>query len=249
MQLPYDSGHVRRRFYLVRHGHAMGGDEKSARYSTDVTLTSDGIAQAQATRDFLREVPFDDAWSSHIGRAEETARIILEGRNLALKTSSALQEVTFDLREAFGKDGNLTSQLRDFTYDMWRAGDADARVFGVGESYSGYCTRAAQTIQDLCLASSSATTTLLVTHGGFMRAVMCWATGAPIHAFGTFDQDHCSVSIVDADVDLQSRTVIRRHVRLMNFTPLDPDKRRHQLIDMEVMSEQLGSILRKTRGA
>lgn len=85
MQLPYDSGHVRRRFYLVRHGHAMGGDEKSARYSIDITLTPEGIAQAQAARDFLREVRFDDAWSSHIGRAQETARIILEGRSLGLK--------------------------------------------------------------------------------------------------------------------------------------------------------------------
>lgn len=226
----------------------MGGDEKSARYSIDITLTPEGIAQAQAARDFLREVRFHDAWSSHIGRAQETARIILEGRSLGLKTSSALQEVTFDLRETFGRDGDLTSQLRGFAYDMWRAGDADARVFGVGESYSDFCTRAAQTMQDLCVAPSGATTTLLVTHGGFIRAVLCWATGAPIQAFGTFDQDHCGVSIVDADVDLEARTIIRRHVRLMNSTPLDPDKRKHQLIDMEVMSEQLGSILRKARG-
>ena len=78
MQLPYDETHTRRRLYLIRHGHAIGAGENSARYTPDVTLTERGILQAQAARDFLRDVPFDEAWSSDMTRAQETARLLLQ---------------------------------------------------------------------------------------------------------------------------------------------------------------------------
>lgn len=100
MQLPYDEGHTRRRVYLVRHGHALGDSEKSARYTPDVALTPQGIAQAQAARDYLRHVPFDEAWASDLTRAQQTARIVLEPHGVELQMSARYTEITVELSAA-----------------------------------------------------------------------------------------------------------------------------------------------------
>ncbi len=243
MQLPYDEEHTRRRIYLVRHGHAMGQGEKSARYSTDVTLTAHGILQAEATRDFLRAVPFDEAWSSDITRSRETARIILQAHALELQTSPAYREIAVDLTTALQRGDDAKARLRAFAYDLWSAGEPGARIFGVGGVYREYCDRAFLAM-DALLLDTTGTILLLVAHSGFNRAALCWATvSTSLAAFGAHEQDPCCVNIIDADVDLSNRRIVRRHVRLTNFTPLDPDKRDLRLSDSEVMAEKLSSLI------
>lgn len=247
MQLPYDVGHVRRRIYLVRHGHAMGEGEKSARYTPDVTLTSHGLLQAESTRDFLRTVPFDEAWSSDLTRAQQTARIIMQAHPIELRTSQAYREIAVDLALALQRDGDANERLRAFAYDLWSAETAGARIFGVGESYREYCDRAFRAMEDLVL-NAAGNTLLLVAHGGFNRAALCWAAGSTsLSAFGAFDQDHCGVSIVDVDVDLEQRRIVRRHVRLTNFTAWSPDKRDLLHIDTEAMAEKVSSLIASLR--
>jgi broad specificity phosphatase PhoE len=243
MQLPYDEGHTRRRIYLVRHGHAMGADEKSARYGTDLALTAHGIVQAEATRDFLRDVPFDEAWSSDITRAQETAHILLQAHTLELRTSPAYREIAVDLSTALQRGDDVKARLRRFAYDLWSAGEPDARIFGVGEIYREYCDRVF-TAMDALVLDMTGSILLLVAHSGFNRAALCWATGSTsLAAFGALEQDHCCVNILDADVDLANRRIVRRHVRLANFTPLDPDKRKLRLTDTEVMAEKVASLI------
>lgn len=249
MRLPYDETHTRRRIYLVRHGHAIGQGENSARYTPDVTLTAQGIRQAQAARDFLRDVPFDEAWSSDMTRAQETARIILEGQRLELQTSPAYREIAVDLAQAVTQgQGEGRERLRAFAYQLWHAHEPGARLFGVGEPYREYGDRVFQTMSALAL-DAGGHTVLVATHGGFIRAALCWATrSTSLSAFGAFDQDHCGITILDVDVDLPNRQVLRHHVRLANFTALDPDKRNLRRIDTEVMAEQVSALVAKLKG-
>ncbi|MGH8517239.1 MAG: histidine phosphatase family protein [Panacagrimonas sp.] len=243
MQLPYDEGHTRRRIYLVRHGHAMGEGEKSARYTTDVTLTAQGILEAESTREYLREIPFDEAWSSDITRAQETARMILQPHRLELQTSPVYREIAVDLSTAMNGSDDAMVKLRGFAYDLWSAGRTDARIFGVGESYREYCDRAFSAMDALALGATG-NIVLLVAHSGFNRAALCWATGSTsLAAFGAFEQDHCGVNIIDVDIDQASRQIVRRHVRLSNYTAWDPDKRTLRLTDTEVMAEKVSSLL------
>jgi broad specificity phosphatase PhoE len=249
MQLPYDETHTRRRLYLVRHGHAIGDRENSARYTPDVTLTEKGVRQAQAARDFLRDVAFDEAWSSDMTRAQQTARIILEGHpGLGLQTSADYREIGVDLAQAVTHgDGEGAERLRAFAYHLWRADEPGARLFAVGEPYREYADRVFGIMDRLALEARG-NTLLLATHGGFIRAAMCWATRSPgLSGFGAFDQDHCGITILDVDVDVPARRVVRHHVRLANFTALDPDKRHLRHIDTEVMAEQVSALVSKLR--
>jgi broad specificity phosphatase PhoE len=250
MQLPYDQTHTRRRIYLMRHGHAIGAGANSARYTPDVRLTEQGIRQAQAARDFLREVPFDEAWSSDMTRAQETARIVLEAHpGLELRTSPAYREIGVDLAQAVTHgEGEGRERLRAFAYHLWRADEPGARLFAVGEPYREYAERVFQTMDALAL-DADGHTLLLATHGGFIRAALCWATrSTQLSAFGAFDQDHCGITILDVDVDVPARRVLRHHVRLANFSALDPDKRNLRRIDTEVMAEQISALVAKLQG-
>lgn len=251
MQLPFDETHTRRRIYLIRHGHAIGGGANSARYTPDVTLTEQGIRQAEAARDFLRDVPFDEAWSSDMTRAQQTAQIILQkhGR-LELWTSPLYREIGVDLAAAVAHgEGEPRDRMRNFAYQLWRAPEPGARLFDVGDAYREYADKAFETMDALALGATG-NTVLLATHGGFIRAALCWATrSTSLSAFGSFDQDHCGITILDVDVDLPNRRVLRHHVRLANFTALDPDKRTLRRIDTEVMAEQISALVAKLKDA
>jgi phosphoserine phosphatase len=250
MQLPYDETHTRRRIYLMRHGHAIGAGANSARYTPDVTLTPQGVRQAEAARDFLREVPFDEAWSSDMTRAQETARIVLQAHpGLDLRTSPDFREIGVDLAQAVSHgEGDATQRLSRFAYQLWRAEEPGARLFNVGEPYREYADRAFRTMDALAL-DAGGKIVLLATHGGFIRAALCWATrSTSLSAFGAFDQDHCGITILDVDVDLPNRRVLRHHVRLSNFSALDPDKRHLRRIDSEVMAEQISALVTQLKG-
>lgn len=246
MQLPYD-GNTRRRIYLVRHGHALGDGENSARYSTDLTLTPRGVREAEAMREFLRAVPFDEAWSSDITRSHETARIILQAHDLALHTSAAYREIAVDLSTALRGEGDIRERLQKFAYDLWRADESGARLFGTGDYFAEYFERVRVAMDELALGATG-NTLLLVAHSGFNRAALCWASGAALAGFGAFEQDPCCVNMLDIDIDPAERRIVRKHVRLANFTPLDPDKRDMRLTDSEVSAQQVADLLAKVVG-
>lgn len=247
MQLPYD-GYTRRRIYLVRHGHALGDGENSARYSSDLCLTPRGVREAEAMREFLRAVPFDEAWSSDITRSHETARIILQAHALDLRTSPAYREIAVDLSTAVrGAHGDLNEHLQKFAYELWRADEAGARLFGTGDYFAEYFERVRVAMDELALGATG-NTLLLVAHSGFNRAALCWASGAGLAGFGAFEQDPCCLNLLDIDLDPIERRIVRKHVRLANFTPLDPDKRDLLLTDSEVSAQKVAELLAKMGG-
>lgn len=244
MDLPYD-GCIRRRIYLVRHGHALGDSESSARYSTDISLTPRGLREAEAMRDFLQDVPFDEAWSSDISRSHQTARIILQHHRLSLQASPAYREIDVDLSVSLRNGGgDINQRLQYFAYQLWRADVAGARLFDSGDSFEEYFDRARSAIEQLAL-NASGRTLLLVAHSGFNRVALCWAIGAPVSAMAAFEQDPCCLNVLDIDIDPATQRIVRRHVRLANFSPVDPAKRDLRLTDGEESAGKVAELLKK----
>ncbi len=75
-------------------------------------------------------------------------------------------------------------------------------------------------------------------HGGTNAAVLGWATGVGLRAFGLLDQSMCCLNIVDFDVDDQGR-VLRKTVRGMNITADDPVMRKRHAGDMEMLARRI----------
>ena len=70
------------RIWFVRHGETLFNRLRRFQGQCDAPLTEKGIHDAERARDALKDTVFTKAFCSYSGRAEDTARIILEGRGI-----------------------------------------------------------------------------------------------------------------------------------------------------------------------
>ena len=80
------------KLYLIRHGETDWNKEFKIQGSSDIELNEYGRELAFITREGLRHIPFDIAYTSPLKRAKETAEIILGGRNIPLYEDKRVQE-------------------------------------------------------------------------------------------------------------------------------------------------------------
>lgn len=80
---------------IVRHGETEWNTKKLIQGHLDSPLTKEGLIQAGDTAQKLLSINFDQVFSSDLGRAKNTAEIIIKDRNLALITSKFLREKDF----------------------------------------------------------------------------------------------------------------------------------------------------------
>ena len=79
--------------YLARHGQTVENIARIFQGHMPGTLTVEGIAQAEALRDTLRNISLDAVVSSDLKRCVDTARIAVEGRNLPWEKTVLLREI------------------------------------------------------------------------------------------------------------------------------------------------------------
>ncbi len=79
-------------FYIVRHGEAEGNKEGIILGPLDLPLTPNGIAQAEALAETLKDIHFDAAFSSVLQRAMQTANIFAKRLHLAVIPAHDLKE-------------------------------------------------------------------------------------------------------------------------------------------------------------
>jgi probable phosphoglycerate mutase len=235
MKLPFD-GYTRRRLYLVRHGQAGALKSEDGVYGDNISLTPRGIDEARAMRELLMPVEFGAAYSSDVRRARETAAIILEARKIEAVSSPAYTEMRGDIHKVLAADVPETQKLASFAYLVWGARDPSTRFFG-GDKFSEYLAAAGRTLHQL-VVSSRADRLLIVSHSGFQRAALSWALDAAPIGMASFEQDSCCLNILDIDID-ERNSVVRKHVRLANFTPLDVIKQDAILTDGEMLAVRL----------
>ena len=92
---------------LVRHGQSQWNLENRFTGWVDVELTDLGREEARKAGEHLKGMPFSHAYTSHLRRAQETLRIILETGGLGtvpVTTSSALNERHYGDLQGLNKD-------------------------------------------------------------------------------------------------------------------------------------------------
>jgi broad specificity phosphatase PhoE len=231
-------GAVRRRVYLFRHG-AVDYVDGSGAWVDDpdaVELNSEGRAQALAMAEMFADVPVDKAVCSGLARTVQTGETILGERGLTLDVVSGLREI----QHGHGLAGQYDI-MSDVAFSHWRASSDDA-TFLAGERYRDFYARIAATMDDL-LEDTCWHNLAIFAHGGTNTAVLGWATGLELQAFGLIDQAMCCLNVLDFDVD-EDGAVVRKVVRAMNITADDPVKHRRDAGDMELLARRLLEIER-----
>jgi probable phosphoglycerate mutase len=227
-------GASRRRLYLFRHGAVDYVDANGAWVADPdlVDLNKHGREQAAAMSRLFADVPVDKAICSGFPRTVQTGEAILGDREIRLEVRSELQEIRHGSGEATGG----YDIYADVAFSHWRAPDESATFLG-GERYHDFYERI-RSAMEVLLVDDSWHNLAVFAHGGTNAAVLGWATGVGLHAFGLLDQATCCLNILDFDFD-DSGVLVRKTVRGMNITVDDPVMRRRDAGDMEMLARRI----------
>ena len=227
-------GAIRRRLYLFRHGAVdyVNPDGSWVDEPDLVDLNEHGRQQAAAMAELFREVPIDAALCSPLPRTRQTGETILGDRDVELEVVEDLGEI----RPMMGQAAGGYDIVADVAFSHWRAHQPDATFLG-GERYHDFYVRVSAAMEAI-LADPSWHYLAVFAHGGTNAAVLGWATGTGLAAFGLLDQSTCCLNVIDFDVD-QSGSLLRKTVRSMNVTAYDPVMHRRDACDMELLAKRL----------
>lgn len=216
----------RRRCYLVRHGDVVYFDAAGQPIDPrSVPLSVAGVRQVDQLADMLDAVDFDRVLCSDYPRAQQTAQLLLRGRDIAIEARPGLREIRA------GRLRDIPSQQVEaqVAYAYERADQPEAAFMG-GESWLAFERRVLAEFEAL-LDDPSWDQVLVASHDGVNRILLGWAIGCGLAGVAALEQDTACLNIVD--VDMAAGGVIRRLVRVMNLTPYDPDKANIGLTGME----------------
>ena len=180
--------------FLLRHGEtALNADGNRYCGRTDVPLTAKGIQQAEAVRDQLKHISFEEVYSSPLERAYSTAKIAT-GR--PVKKDSRLIEADFGSWENKTKEEFIAENEKLWT--NWMSDPAINRAGGTGETGMEVVRRVDDFFTDLC-NSHAAGNFLVVAHNGVNRLYMAYKLGMPLKNYRRLVQLNSAVTLFTLD--------------------------------------------------
>ena len=168
-------------FYFVRHGEATWNAEERVCGSTDVPLSDVGRNQARELARRLRPVLVDALYSSPLGRALETARLIGEAVGLTPVVDHRLAELNYGEWE--GRTFDEIKSAAPAIYDAWDADPANLSPPG-GESGVHLVERVTPFLADVAQRHPRGNV-VVVCHKTVCRLVACHLMGLPRNSIGS----------------------------------------------------------------
>lgn len=149
------------RLYVARHGQTLWNAQRRVCGSTDLPLTQEGLAQAEALAQRVRDLKIDRILVSPLMRARQTAAAVEAATGLTAVVEPRLREQNFGQREGvdWGDEGFLCTKRNlsqrhpggESTFDVV------ARVYGL--------------LDELAANAQPEEGLLLVCHGCVARAI------------------------------------------------------------------------------
>jgi broad specificity phosphatase PhoE len=171
---------------FIRHGQSVANAEGWFAGQKDAPLTPLGREQAEVARRAVENTDFDRALCSDLSRAHDTARHVLQGRDVPLEVTATLRERTCGTWE-----GRVIAELE---------------AAGVMPSFAGWETRPGdgESLRDVALrvcrlfsTMPEVDSTLVVSHGALMRAVIGRVDDTPADDIGAWRPKNCEVVVRD----------------------------------------------------
>lgn len=174
---------------MVRHGYT--GEHYDGRFvgSTDVPLAREGLMQVSALAATAMAVAPAKCFCSPMLRARETADAMLKPVEFRYEVAPNLREIGFGHWECMTFAEISTSDPENV--NRWAEYSEDFSFPG-GESIRSFNTR----VKDFArqAVDEPAGTVLVVTHGGIIRALICYLLGLDFRNYLLFDVKPASVS-------------------------------------------------------
>ncbi len=201
------------KLYLIRHGETDYNKQKKNQGQIDVPLNAYGRELAVKTGEGLLGVPFDLCLCSPLGRARETAELILKGRNVPVVLDERIIEVSFGRYEGRCWDPESWDEgmPREFRCFFDEPGNYQAPPDG--ESLEDLKQRTGEFLKDICNRKEYQDHTILVsTHGAALAGILANIKGLPVERFwGEGCSRNCGVTEVlvkDGKPEILSENVV-----------------------------------------
>jgi probable phosphoglycerate mutase len=186
--------HAPGRIFLLRHGVVQSPEEEKCYVGQqDLPLSDRGFKQAAAWADYFAHLALGAIYSSDLSRCRETARIIGDRCRLAPQARPALREI--NLGDWEGQPLASIKRRDPKAYQLRGEQIADYRPPG-GESFRDLDRR----VWPFFKAASRQPRgpTLMVTHAGVIRVLICRLLGMPLENLFTIGQAFAALTIIDA---------------------------------------------------
>ena len=177
--------------YLVRHGAIDPMPVRCFIGQTDLPLSPVGRKQSERLGMQCQDIVFSQVWCSDLQRASETAAIVMQNRSTAIHSSPALREI--NLGEW---DGLAMSQVRDQFPEHWLARGENIDHFRPpgAESFYDLQQRVVPFIRHIAAESSG--NSLIVTHAGVIRVLLCWVLQMPLSHLFRIQLDYGGITLI-----------------------------------------------------
>ena len=192
MKRQKDSSGVR--ILLVRHGETDWNLAGRFQGRSDVPLNQKGVEQANALASALRKESLTAIYSSPLGRAKETARLIKVFHPSApLYEEEGLMEM--DLGEFEGIEGARWAEKHASFRQAWRDNPAAVTMPG-GESLKEVQARAVAALERITQSYPLGSTLLICSHNFVILTILCHALEIPLDRFRELKQGTAALNIL-----------------------------------------------------
>jgi probable phosphoglycerate mutase len=169
---------IRTQVIIVRHGQTQWNIRKIRQGHLDSELTERGLAQAQALANRLARENFSALYSSDLGRAVHTARVIAAVTGHEIVTDARLRERHLGLFQ--GLSGDEIKEKHPEEYRLHRTMGPEYVIPG-GESVRQQVARNVAFLDELALKHTGEKV-VVVTHGGVVSGLFRHTLNIPLEA-------------------------------------------------------------------
>lgn len=183
------------RLLLIRHGQTISNIENRYQGHADTLLSDNGRLQAACLGKHLSRIKIDAIYSSDLSRARETAESIAAYHNLPVITNPGLRECCFGEWE-----GHTVDEIQEIypeLYNRYRQDSIKNRAPG-GERLEELQERVVQTVNDI-ISRHRYDTVVIATHGGPVKAFVCYALQTELTSFRKMNLDNCGITEFSID--------------------------------------------------
>jgi broad specificity phosphatase PhoE len=178
---------------LIRHGETDWNREQVFRGRIDVALNEVGVTQARAVQDSLKDTEIDGIYSSPLSRAFETATIVGENRNVAVRGEEGFIDIDFGAWQGLSHQ-KVKEEYKDL-YETWLA-QPDLVTFPDGESLKEVRIRSMESLEEV-IKNNPEKTLALVSHRVVLKVLLCTILGLELSRFWYLRQDTCAINRVE----------------------------------------------------
>lgn len=184
------------KLYMMRHGETDWNAQLRLQGCADISLNENGRRLAKITGEALKDIRFDQVFSSPLCRAVETARLVLGDRDVPVVTDARIKEISFgewEGRRCGEKFGEIPQDMLD---NFFHAPEKYTAPLG-GESFEEILARTKDFYDELVQKREYENCNILIaSHGAAVRALLqnvyrdgdYWQGGVP---------KNCAITIVE----------------------------------------------------